>query len=156
MKLKLRFKNIVDAPKCKILIGNSELYSGPVLENYEYDHDLATGPCSLVIEHWDKLPTDTIVHDNKIVRDRSFELDQIIIDDYDLEELIWNSEFLANDGQRYSSCLFFGPNGKFILDFHNPVLYWILKTRHEKNNNDPNWEEDYNYYQQACKILTQI
>lgn len=156
MKLKLQFKNIVDAPKCKILIGNSELYSGPVLENFEYAHDLADGQCSLVIEHWDKLPSDTIVQHGKIVRDRSFEIDKIIIDNYDLEELIWNSEFLANDGQRYPSCLFFGPNGKFILNFHNPVLYWILKTRHEKNNNDPNWEEDYNYYQQACKILTQI
>lgn len=156
MKLKLKFKNIVDAPKFKIVVNNNELYSGPVLENFEYDHICAIGPCSLVIEHWDKLPSDTIVQDGKIVRDRSFELDKIVIDDYDIEELIWNSEFLAQDGQVYPSCLFFGPNGKFVLNFYNPALYWILKTRHEKNNNDPLWEEDYNYYQQACKILTQM
>jgi hypothetical protein len=156
MRLKLKFKSIVDAPKYKILVNNVELYSGPAMSEFEYDYPCNEGQCSLVIEHWDKLPSDTIVQDNKIVRDKSFELDQIIIDEYDIEELIWNSEFLAEDGQTYTSCLFFGPNGKFILNFYNPVLYWILKTRHEKNNNDPNWEEDYNYYQQACKILKQI
>jgi len=156
MKLELKFKNIIDAPKCKILLGNEELYSGIVLPVFEYNYSCQDGPCQLVIEHWDKLPSDTIVQDEKIVRDRSFELDKIVIDDYDIEELIWTSKFLANDGKIYPSCLFFGPNGKFKLDFYNPVLYWILKTRHEKNNDDPNWEEDYNYYQQACKILTQI
>jgi len=156
MKLELKFKNIIDAPKCKILLGNRELYSGIVLLNFEYEHFCQDGQCQLIIEHWDKLPSDTIVQDGKIVRDRSFELDKIIIDGYDLEELIWVSEFSAENGQVYSSCLFFGPNGKFKLDFYNPVLYWILKIRHEKNNNDPDWEEDYNYYQQACKILKQI
>jgi hypothetical protein len=156
MKLELKFKNIIDVPKCKILLDNKELYSGVVLPSFTYEHSCIDGQCQLLIEHWDKIPSDTIVQDGKIVRDRSFELDKIIVDDYDIEELIWASEFLAQDGQRYPSCLFFGPNGKFKLDFYNPVLYWILKTRHEKNNNDPNWEEDYNYYQQACKILTQI
>jgi hypothetical protein len=156
MKLKLIFKNIVDAPKCKILLRGTELYSGPVLSDFEYQHDLPAGDCSIVIEHWNKHPTDTIVQDGKIVRDKSFELDKIMIDDYDLEELIWQSEFQSQDGNVYPSCLFFGPNGKFVLNFHNPVLYWILKTRHEKNNNDPTWEQDYNYYQQACKMLAHI
>ena len=156
MKLKLKFKSIIDAPKCKILVNDIELYSGPVLPDFEYKCTDTDGQCQLVIEHWDKLPSDTIVQHGKIVRDRSFELEKIIIDEYDIEELVWNSEFLAKDGQTYPSCLFFGPPGKFILNFYNPVLYWILKIRHEKNNNDPTWEEDYNYFQQACKILTQI
>jgi hypothetical protein len=133
-----------------------ELYCGEVLSEFEYNHVCAGGQYQLVIEHWDKLPSDTIVQDGKIIRDRSFELEKIVIDEYDIEELIWNSEFLADNGQTYPSCLFFGPPGKFVLNFYNPVLYWILKTRHEKNNNDPTWEEDYNYYQQACKILKQI
>jgi len=156
MRLKLKFKNIVDAPKCKILVDDVELYSGPVLSDFEYNYPHIDSQCWIVIEHWDKLPSDTIVQDGKIIRDKSFELDKIVIDEYDIEELIWNSKFLASDGQTYPSCLFFGPNGKFILNFYNPVLHWILKTRHEKNNNDPHWEEDYNYYQQACEILKQI
>jgi len=156
MKLQIIFKNIVDSPKCKITVANQELYSGLVNNEYNYDIELDEGPCSLVIEHWDKLPSDTVVADGKIVKDRSFELESIVIDDYNLEELIWESKFFAENGNVYPSCLFFGPNGKFIIDLYNPVLYWILKTRHEKNNNDPDWEEDYNYYQQACRILAQI
>ena len=156
MKINLKFKNIVDSPNCRIACSNNLLYEGHVNEEFMFDVDYPYQDYELVIEHWGKLPSDTIVEDGKIVRDRSFEIEKIIIDGSDLEELVWESRFEANDGAVYNSCLFFGPNGKFIINLHNPVLYWILKTRHEKNNNDPHWEEDYNYYQQACNLLKQI
>ena len=156
MKLQLKFKNIIDTPMCVIRVNDQELYRGTVPDQYSKEFDFYDIDAILMIEHIDKNPQDTIVKDGIIIRDRSFELDQIIIDGYDLEELKWASEFRAQDGAVYTSCLFFGPNGKFVLKFSNPVLHWILKTRHEKNNNDPHWEEDYNYYQQACKILQQI
>lgn len=156
MKLQLKFKNIVDSPHCVIRMNEQELYRGVTPANFLNEFEQLESDCVLVIEHIDKLPSDTIVEDGKIIRDRSFELDQIIIDEYNLEELKWASEFRASDGAVYTSCLFFGPNGEFVLKFNNPVLRWILKTRHEKNNNDLHWEEDYNYYQQACKILQQI
>jgi hypothetical protein len=156
MKLQLKFKNIIDTPMCVIRVNDQELYRGTVPDQYSKEFNFYDIDAILMIEHIDKNPQDTIVKDGIIIRDRSFELDQIIIDGYDLEELKWASEFRAQDGAVYTSCLFFGPNGKFVLKFSNPVLHWILKTRHEKNNNDPHWEEDYNYYQQACKILQQI
>jgi hypothetical protein len=156
MNLKLNFKNIIDDPMCRIYINEQELYSGPVLDNYNLDIDVAPGSAQLLIEQWDKKPQDTVVENGTIIRDRSFELESIIIDCYNLEELKWASEFQAQDGAVYPSCLFFGPNGQFVLNFEAPVLRWILKTRHEKNNNDPHWEEDYNYYTKACRLLTQI
>lgn len=156
MKLQLKFKNIVDSPHCVIRMNEQELYRGVTPADFLNEFVQPASDCVLVIEHLDKHPSDTIVEDGKIIRDRSFELDQITIDEYNLEELKWASEFQAEDGAIYTSCLFFGPNGKFVLKFNNPVLRWILKTRHEKNNNDPDWEQDYNYYQQACKILQQI
>jgi hypothetical protein len=156
MKLCLKFKNIVDAPMCAIIINNQELYRGEVLDLYDFDVDVADGVAKLQIDHWDKKPSDTVVENNVIVRDRSFELDTVIIDNYNIEELIWKSQFYATDGNVYKSCLFFGPNGSYVLNFYNPVLYWILQTRHQDNNNDPEWEQDYNYYIRACKILKQI
>jgi hypothetical protein len=117
---------------------------------------MPTGTTTLIIEHWGKKSEDTIVENNVIVRDRSFELDCIKIDGYDLEELKWDSNFHAKDGTVYPSCLFFGPNGCFVLEFEPPVLRWMLQTRHNKNNNDPHWEEDYNYYTEACRLLEQI
>lgn len=156
MKLTLNFINIANNPMCRIYINDLELYSGIVQSEYTFDTVVPVGPTTLTIEHWDKQPEDTVVENGIIVSDRSFELASILIDNYDLEELKWNSEFRSIDGAVYPSCLFFGPNGKFVLAFENPVLRWILKTRHEKNNNDPHWEEDYNYYTEACRLLTQI
>jgi hypothetical protein len=137
-------------------MNEQELYRGVTPADFLNEFEQSDSDCILVVEHIDKHPSDTIVEDGKIIRDRSFELEQITIDGYNLEELKWASEFRSKDGAVYTSCLFFGPNGEFILKFNNPVLRWILKTRHDKNNNDPHWEEDYNYYQQACKILQQI
>jgi hypothetical protein len=156
MKLHLEFKNIVDNPMCRISLGDQELYNGVVEETFDLSANVPNGPVSLTIDHWDKRPGDTIVENDTIIHDRGFELSRVVIDDYDIEELIWTSEFRALDGAVYSSCLYFGPNGKFVLELVNPVLYWILKLKHECNNNDPNWEEDYQYYQNACKLLTLI
>jgi len=156
MKLHLEFNNIVDVPKCKIFVDNQELYSGNVQNYYDFDISLTNGPVSIRIVHWDKQPQDTVVENNIIVRDRSFELVKLVIDDLDIEELIWNSEFQAIDGAIYPSCLFFGPNGDFVLHLYLPVLHWILSTRQSKNNDNPNWAEDYNYYTTACKLLQQI
>lgn len=156
MKIQLQFKNIVDAPRCTISINDQLLFSGIAQPLHVFDVDVPLGACRLIIKHWDKLPEHTVVEQGVIVRDRSFELERCWIDGYDLEELIWISRFVATNGEVYNSCLYFGPNGEFQLDFENPALRWILRTRHEKNNNDPHWEEDFEYYQQACNRLQQI
>jgi hypothetical protein len=147
---------MVDCPECTIAIDNYSLFTGVVPEKFDYSLDIPEGACTLTISHINKKPEDTVVENGVIVRDRSFELEKIIIDGYDLEELVWESKFTAVSGEEYKSCLFFGPCGCYTLDFYNPILYWILKIRNEKNHNDPYWEEDYNYYQSACKILKQI
>jgi hypothetical protein len=151
MRLHLTFKNIVDNPKCRIYINQQLLAEGTVEPSYEFNIDLDAVECCLRIDHWDKNPSDTIVENGKIIRDRSFELEKIIIDGYDLQELIWQSSFVSSNSERYESCLFFGPNGSFELSFHLPILHWILSNRNESG-----WEEDYNHYQTACQLLKQI
>lgn len=156
MHIQFYFKNINCGPECKILINEVEFYCGPVMPCIEFNYS-KLGLINLSIEFINKSPTDTIVdHFGNIVKDKSFELEKIVVDGYDLEELIWDSYYLTNNNQLYRSCLFFGPPGKFIIELSSPILPWLLKTRHEKYNNDPNWEEDYNYYIQACKILEQM
>lgn len=156
MKLQLAFDRIVDDPQCKILINQHTLYEGVTQSEYTFNLAVPVGSCRLTIVHCDKKPEHTIVENGIIVRDRSFELVKCMIDGYDLQELIWLSRFVADHGEVYNSCLFFGPNGEFQLDFENPVLRWILRSRHERDNNDPQWEQDFEYYQQACKLLQLI
>jgi len=153
MKIQLQFKNIVDEPRCHILINNQVLFAGITQLHHAFDVPVPEGACRLTIVHHDKAPEHTIVENNVIVRDRSFELERCVIDDYDLQELVWHSKFVADDGAVYKSCLFFGLNGEFRLDFENPALLWILRTRHEQNNNDPCWQEDYESYVRACRLL---
>ena len=152
MNLKLHFKNIRHNPCCKILVNNLELYSGQVKSYYDFDIDV-TNTVSLEIVHFDKKPEDTIVdHDGKIIDDRSFELEKIYAEQHDFKELIWKSNFTDTAGKIYNSCLFFGPNGSFTIEFTIPVLRWILQnSEHIKD-----WEDDYPYYEKAFTILESI
>ena len=153
MNLKLKFKNITHSPCCSVYVNEQKLYTGLVTTTLEFTVSNISEQVCLEIEHWDKKPEDTKVDNNgNIIEDRSFELEEIVVDNYNFENLIWKSYFLSTDGDRYESCLFFGPNGKFIIDFTLPVLKWIL----ENSNNNNSWQEDYMYYCKALDILQKI
>ena len=138
------------------MINSQEKYAGPVVDCVTVN-SVELGKNNIQIEFTNKLPSDTVINnDGSIVKDKNFELDCIVVDSYSLEELIWQSHYQAAHGDQYSSCLFFGPPGYFEISIENPILPWILKTKHEKYDNDPDWETDYNYYITACNILKQI
>lgn len=156
MNIKLKFKNINDCnglPKVKVILGNQVLYDGLVKPEISVDTD-NTENCNLDIKHYGKNPnTDCIVENGTIVKDRNFELDTIIIDNYDIEELKWQSVYVTEDNDVLEKCLFFGKNGVYHLKFYSPVLKWMLDTRHQLNNNDPYWLQDYESYVSACNLL---
>ena len=156
MNIKCFFKNINNQPHCAIYHNGIEYYSGPVVPTI----DITTSHCEntlLEILFTNKTPSDTIVNDSgEIISDKSFELERLIFDGFDIEEYIWESEYITNDNNIYPSCLFFGPPGKFTLKFRGDALAWVLRSRHEKYNNDPDWFEDYSYYMAAWKKLQQI
>lgn len=156
MQILLKFKNINNNPECKIGVNDITLYQGQVPKLFTDTVFVDDEQVKLKIEFTNKLAEDTVVENGTIVKDKNFELEQIAIDQYDLKELVWQGNYHASDGQVYPSCLFFGPPGYFAIDLKQPVLRWILKTRNDRDNNDPDWETDYNYYTQACKLLTLI
>ena len=162
--IELRFKNINivnnKQPSVRVVINDVELLNEPVKTKMVTPLTLNDQPVPtkniLKIFFDNKEDSDTkLDHENKIVADLNFELEQIIIDGHDIKNLIWNSEYVAK-GEKIPSCLFFGPKGHFEFQFDMPILKWILKSNHEKHNNDPNWEEDYNYYTEAWELLSQI
>jgi hypothetical protein len=154
MHILLKFKNINNNPKCKISVGDLVIYDGDVTESFSCDAAIANKGVQLQIEFTNKNPEDTVVENGQIVKDKNFELEQIVIDGYDFKELIWQGNYYSTNGDVYPGCLFFGPPGYFKINFHQPVLHWLLKTRNDINNNDPDWEVDYNFYNEACKLLT--
>lgn len=158
MKIKMLFNNINaynGSPNVRISVNNDILYEGVVGPSYQFDINPEDSN-TLVVEHYGKTDADTLVENGGIVADKNFTLEKIVIDEYDIEELIWDSVFVDAHNNTIPGCLFFGPNGAFKLKFEAPVLKWMLKTRHQKNNNDASWEEDYEYFVNACKLVEEL
>jgi hypothetical protein len=156
MNISLEFTAINKLPECVVYVNNQPKYQGPVTELINIEC-LDQGAVEIAIAFTNKSPEDTVVDSSgNIIEDKSFELERIVVGEYDLEELKWESQYQADDGATYDKCLFFGPPGKFVINIENPILPWILRTKHKHNGDDPNWQEDYNYYDKACKLLTQI
>lgn len=157
MNLTLKFKNIQDCnglPNIRIHINDTVVFENTVCPLITIQCHPADNKIKLSIEHHDKdLSKDTVVVDGTIVQDRSCELDAIEVDGYDLEELKWHSAYHCADDTVLDKCLFFGKNGTWHIAFELPVLRWILQARHEINNNDPTWQEDYESYVRACRLL---
>ena len=159
--IELKFKNINavnnKVPIVRVMVNDTELLHETVKTKMATPLTLHNQNKNVLrIYFANKEDSDTKLDSNqKIVQDLNFELEQIIIDGHDVKDLIWNSEYITSK-EKIKSCLFFGPKGHFEFKFEIPILKWILKTNHEKHNNDPNWEEDYNYYTEAWKLLSQI
>lgn len=162
--IELKFKNINlsnnKEPIVRVVINDNELINETVkprlITPLSFYDDKIPEHNILKIYFANKENSDTVLdYNNNIIEDLNFELEQIIIDGYDIKDLIWNSQYVTKT-EKIQSCLFFGPKGYFEFKFDMPILKWILKTNHEKHNNDPNWEEDYNYYTEAWKLLSQI
>ena len=156
MQILLKFKNINNSPECKISVNDIVLHAGNVPDTFSKELTLLDQHVKVRREFTNKTPEDTVVENGEIVKDKNFELDQIVIDQYEFKELIWQGNYYSNHNDVYPSCLFFGPPGYFEIHFHQPVLHWLLQTRNTRNQNDPDWETDYNYYTKACKLLTLI
>ncbi len=159
MSFVFKFKNINSVnnkkPICRIELNGNDVYSDEVKEHITLDTNTQDNNV-LRIYFENKQGKDTILNDQQqIVQDLNFELEQIIIDGIDLKHLIWQSKYVAGDNV-IDSCLFFGPKGYWELKFDSPILKWFLKTNHDKNNNDPTWETDYNFYEKVCQKLNKI
>ena len=157
--LEFKFKNINSVrnkyPICRIQVNGDDIFYGTVQPSIVIVSDVQDKNV-LRIYFENKENKDTILDNNKqISQDLNFELEKLTIDGIDLKHLIWESKYVAKDNE-IGSCLFFGPKGIWEFKFDTPVLKWFLKINHDKNNNDPTWEEDYNYYIEACQKLKQI
>lgn len=160
MKLELTFKNIRNCngvPLLRICINRTQVWEGSAQEQICIEHPVDQQSIDLEIEHYGKNNnTDVVANNGIIVQDKSCELDSISVDGQDLAELKWLGCYVTEDQESLDKCLFFGKNGHWHLSLELPALRWMLKTRHAINNNDPYWEEDYNNYIQACKLVNNL
>lgn len=159
MNLILKFKNINSVqgvPELIIDINGQTVWHGDVQPEIRIQHNVSDA-VNLTVSHVNKDPSKhCIVENGQIVADRNCELDEVIVDNYNIEELKWLSTYVTTDNEVLDKCLFFGKNGNWTISFELPILRWILKTRHQQLNNDPTWEQDYESYIAACKLLNNL
>tara|TARA_B100000579_G_C22841926_1_gene862032 strand:+ start:923 stop:1411 length:489 start_codon:yes stop_codon:yes gene_type:complete len=159
MKFELKFKNInvvnKKYPICRIELNGDDVFTSKVQDKITFDADTQVNNV-LRIHFVNKEGKDTVLDDNnQIKQDLNFELEKVIIGGIDLQHLIWESKYITKESV-IDSCLFFGPKGYWELRFDSPILKWFLMTNHNKNNNDPTWEIDYNFYEKVCQKLNKI
>jgi hypothetical protein len=143
-------------PICRIELNGNDIFTGKVVPQIKVDATANEEENILRIYFENKEGKDTILDENNnISQDLNFELEKLTIDGLDLQHLIWQSKYVSKNTV-IDSCLFFGPKGHWEIKFNSPILKWFLKTDQEKNNNDPDWEIDYNYYEEACQKLSKI
>lgn len=156
MNLNIKFKNIQKGPRnidplIKIVLNDNCIYNGTV-KNVSIDCHVSCNN-KLQIFFVNKTNNDTGVDNTgKIISDMCFELEEVQVDLIEFEDLLWTGKYYTADTE-IDGCLFFGPSGYYEINFETPILKWKLKTKHNLTGHDPNWEEDYNYYIQACNIL---
>lgn len=159
MHLEFNFRQIKSVngkdPVCRINVNGADLFTGPVKEQISLSTDSQQHNV-IKVYFENKTGRDTIVDaEGKIVTDLSFELERLKIDGVDLKHLIWQSSYHYDD-TKIDSCLFFGPKGYWQMEFDVPVLRWWLELNHNKNNDDPTWEQDYKHYEEVCQRLDRI
>ena len=74
---------------------------------------------------------DTVIDNDKIVKDTLLNIDSIAIDDIELGELKWSmSEFVGDDPNRpiLQRCVNLGWNGSYRLKFTSPFYLWLLEN----------------------------
>jgi len=152
----LKFKNIhksgVKQPRILVEINGTKLTEEEVKTEVSLNFK-AQQTNVLKIHFVNKQGRDTVTNAmGEIVSDMNFELDTITIDGIDIKDLKWQGNY-HTDNDSIKSCLFFGPKGYYELIFSSPVLKWTLEQNHLKNQDDPEWEEDYNYYTEAWNKL---
>jgi hypothetical protein len=102
-------------------------------ELVDWTGELAAGNHKIVVEMYNKRDGDTVLDSNdNIVNDVVLNVDKIVIDDVDLDLIIWEKSTYYPDGE-YSpdsveECVNLGWNGRWELPFNVPTYLWLLEN----------------------------
>ena len=149
-------------PNVKILLNNNTLLDQIVTPNnnkffiFEKEITSLNDTNNLIIEHYNKKNEDTIVDNNKdIIRDKAIELITISFDNIDIPKVVlydnkfypdWPiniiKEHKGNPPKFITNNLYFGFNGKYIINFSKNYKAWYFEqlVKKERMSNEANQE----------------
>lgn len=120
-------------PGAKVYIDDQLIFDKIVVatEQVDWTGDLDAGDHKIIIEMYNKREGDTVLdNNNSIVNDVVLNIDKIIVDEVDLDTLIWSASTYyptdKNSPDLLNDCVNLGWNGSWELPFSNPTYLWLL------------------------------
>ena len=145
-----------------IRYGNEVVYNGALTtkKTFKYVIDCDS---NLVIEHYNKQPSDTTVNENnEIVADKAIELKSIMLDDYSIPlTFLYDCEYHTEWNNKFeiiTNTLYFGFNGKYkipILANISRYKYYVM-WQEEKSLNSKNQQQHVNDLGEIVETFTRF
>ena len=100
-----------------------------------FERRVNEGLHELKIRLENKSDSDTVIENDKVIKDMLLNIDDITIDDISLGNLLWSAEYVLDRPQKYKGqtidhldgCVNLGWNGTYILKFSSPFYIWLLE-----------------------------
>jgi hypothetical protein len=120
-----------DAPKTRVYIDNNLIFDGEITEPKElkWNGDLTESKHKILIELYGKDKYQTILENDKIVKDQILNIDSITFDEIDIGYLKHTSStYYPNNLETINNCVNLGWNGRWELEFTTPIYIWLLEN----------------------------
>jgi hypothetical protein len=126
-----------DPPRTKVYINSDLIFDDKITQptDVKWTGSLPEGKHKLTIELLDKNKYQTIVENDKIVKDQMLNIDAVSFDEIDIGYLKHSiSKYYPDQIQHngapllVNDCVNLGWNGKWDIEFTTPVYIWLLEN----------------------------
>ena len=119
------------APQVKVDINNDVIWDGTVTDIETIKHEKEVydeEEVKLNITLYSKTDDQTVIENEKVIKDQLLHIKNIEIDDVEIEDLIWEAEYTVNTviKKRVTTL---GENGTWCLTFTSPFYLWLLERQ---------------------------
>lgn len=124
------------APKAKVYVDNTLIFDGEVSSSTElkWAGDLEEGKHKLIVELYDKDKYQTVLENDKIVKDQILNIDKVSFDEIDIGYMkhtlsqYYPNQKSSNVPLLVKNCVNLGWNGRWELEFTTPIYIWLLEN----------------------------
>lgn len=116
-------------PRVKIDVSNDLIWDDYITDNkvIEFDKEIPDDiEVKLNITLYNKTQNQTIIENGKTIKDQLLFLAKIMIDEINIESLIWDAEYTVDTVVK-KTVTSLGENGVWCLKFKTPFYLWFLE-----------------------------
>jgi hypothetical protein len=127
-----------NAPKAKVYVDAQLIFDGEIADQKEikWSGELTEDSHTLAIELYDKDKYQTVVENDKIVKDQLLNIDEISFDEINIGYLkhthsnYYPRKDIYGDSapELVKNCINLGYNGRWEIKFSTPIYIWLLEN----------------------------